>query len=210
MYDSVVTIPDYTIYVVTGVTCALAWGLPDQPIYPEDDLMHRYEQGGLPGIQYRNDVNVTENVAPTEPSNATIASSTKTATKIDNRTLMNLIRLFYTGSRRTGIPNISARYGNYANNFDRNVFWNSSLANNRITFSSLPSKRDHYYTRPPLNFTQPHKANHYLHRNTNNAFNTYMADTYFEPWIGAAWKMQTTRKLVQIRSNSSISRIFSL
>lgn len=42
VYDSVVTIPDYTLYVVTGVTTALAWPLPSNPIYPDDEF-HRYE-----------------------------------------------------------------------------------------------------------------------------------------------------------------------
>lgn len=198
VYDSVVTIPDYTIYVVTGVTCALAWGLPDQPIYPEDDLMHRYEDGGLPGIQYRNDVNVTENVPVTKP---TRAPSSKTATKIDNRTLMNLIRLFYSSARQTSHPNVSSLMPNYPNAFGGNYYhWNASLPNkasNRITFSNGPSKTNYYDTHPPTALSQSHAAIDYVNRNANNPFKKYMADTYFEPWIGAAWKMQTTKKFVK-------------
>lgn len=198
VYDSVVTIPDYTIYVVTGVTCALAWGLPDQPIYPEDDLMHRYEDGDLPGIQYRNDVNVTENVPTTKP---TRAPSSKTATKIDNRTLMNLIRLFYSGARRSPHFNISSSMSNYPNAFGGSYYhWNVSFpnkANNRITFSNGPSKTNYHYTYPSTALSQSHAAIDYVNRNTNSPFKKYMADTYFKPWISAAWKVQTTKKFVK-------------
>lgn len=199
VYDSVITIPDYTIYVVTGVTCALAWGLPDQPIYPEDDLMHRYEQGDLPGLQYRNDVNVTEDVPAAKPSSTTQKPPSRKITKIDNRTLMKLIRTFYTNARRTVVPAVSAASDNFANEFNRNYYWNSShlnKANSRVTFSSASNKKNFYYTHPPVIYSQTHPVTGYLDRNANTAFKKYMADTYFKPWISAAWSMQTTKKLV--------------
>lgn len=201
VYDSVVTIPDYTIYVVTGVTCALSWGLPDQPIYPEDEYMHRYEDGGLPGIQYRNDVNVTELASSTKPNNTTRPPSTKTTTKIDNRTLMNLIRLFYTGAQRTTIPNVSAANVNYANNSESNYHWNIlPLANqantSRINVLNGLNKKNYYYTHSSAALPQLHAVADYLDRNANNAFKKYMADTYFKPWVDASWKMQAGTKLV--------------
>lgn len=193
VYDSAVTIPDYTIYVVTGVTCALSWGLPDQPIYPEDNLMQHYEDGELPGLQYRNDVNVTENTSPTNPSKPSRTPST--ATKIDNRTLINLIRLFYPSARRTVAPNVST--------FNRNNYWNEMLANNkansRITYAGATNNKKNYFnTHLPTIYSQSQANNyHYLDSNANNAFQKYLAETYLKPSIGAPWKMKLTKKFVQ-------------
>lgn len=60
VYDSVITIPGWTYYAVTGVTAALAWGLPDKPTYPDQELMEKYDNGSLPLLQYRKDGNITE------------------------------------------------------------------------------------------------------------------------------------------------------
>lgn len=161
--------------------------------------MHRYEQGDLPGLQYRIDVNVTEDAPAAKPSNTTQKPPSRKITKIDNQTLMNLIRTFYTNARRTVVPTVSAVSGNFANDFNRNYYWNSShvnKANNRITFSSVPNKNKYYTTHPPVIYSQTHPVTGYLDRNANTAFKKYMADTYFKPWIGAAWSMQTTKKLV--------------
>lgn len=163
--------------------------------------MQYYDEGSLPGIQYRNDVNVSETASPsTIKGNTTHATSTQTATKIDNETLLNLIRLFYTNARRTAVPNASAANKNYVHNFDKNHYWNSTFpnkANNRISFSRVPNTKNNYYTPSAADFSQS-SANDYLNRNANNAFKKYMAGTYFKPWINAPWQMQTTERLVQM------------
>lgn len=47
------------MYVVTGVTVALAWGLPFKPFYPDADLSEQYADGYLP-LFPRNDENITD------------------------------------------------------------------------------------------------------------------------------------------------------
>lgn len=162
--------------------------------------MQYYEEGALPGIQYRNDVNVTDAASSTAiKASTTNASSTQTATHIDNETLMNLIRLFYTNARRTAVPSASVANNNYAHSFDRNHYWNSSFpnkANNRISFT--PNNKNYYYTQTPFDLLQSSAANDYLDRNANTAFKKYMAETYFKPWINAPWQTQTAERLVQI------------
>lgn len=202
VYDSVVTIPDYTIYAVTGVTVALAWGLPDKPVYPED-LMQQYEDGDLPLLLHRADVNVTKNV-PMKQMNATNSAIDKKATKIDNQTLLRLIQLFYSGVRPTQNPYQSAANVNYySNNFDKHDYWNASrTANttNRYPHSNMPTLNNYYYynnnNRPPLAATQSSIASNYVDRYANNAFKKYLAETYIKPWVDVAWKKQSTEKLV--------------
>lgn len=61
VYEFGVTIPDYTLYVTTGITVALAWNLPDKPAYPEHVHIERIENGSLVNqqimIQNKNDTN---------------------------------------------------------------------------------------------------------------------------------------------------------
>lgn len=186
VYDSTITIPDYTIYVTTGVTCALAWGLPDRPVYPEDELMYRYEEGALPGLQYRNDVNVTEDEFPIRNMNTTLPSSSKTATRIDNDTLMNLIRLFYSNAVQ---PNASVGMPNYV---DQHYYRVSFLPESSQMPVLSTTRKNIYYTSPSV--TRTLSAIDLVDRNSNNPFKKYMADTYFKPWIGAVWQEQTTKK----------------
>lgn len=60
VYDQEIYVPDYGVYLQTGVIVALSWGLPDKPTYPEYELMESYENGSLPLLENRNDRNITE------------------------------------------------------------------------------------------------------------------------------------------------------
>lgn len=42
-----------------GVTCALAWELPDKPVHASEELMEQYKNGTLP-LLLRMDENITE------------------------------------------------------------------------------------------------------------------------------------------------------
>lgn len=59
VYDSTIPIPDYTLYVTTGVTCALAWGLPTTPAYPETDFAADGDDEPQAGYNDRHDTNRT-------------------------------------------------------------------------------------------------------------------------------------------------------
>lgn len=47
------TIPivDYSNILILGITTALAWELPDEPFYPDSELMEDYQEGRLPLLE---------------------------------------------------------------------------------------------------------------------------------------------------------------
>lgn len=60
LYDTYHPVVDYTNLLVVGITSALAWELPSQPVYLEDELQEIYNNGSLPLLR-RNDDNVEIN-----------------------------------------------------------------------------------------------------------------------------------------------------
>lgn len=60
VYDQIIPIVDYTNLFILGVTCALAWELPENPVHLNEELMAKYKNGTLP-LLLRNDENVSEN-----------------------------------------------------------------------------------------------------------------------------------------------------
>lgn len=58
VFDETISIVDYTLLFTVGVTGALAWELPSQPIN-EEELMEDYESGSLPFLN-RQDTNITD------------------------------------------------------------------------------------------------------------------------------------------------------
>lgn len=90
------TIPDYTLLVVTGVTVSLAWGLPHEPTYPEDELMDQYQDGGLPLLLRRNDKNVTKHKHNKNAKKGTTRRPTPTTqSTLDRQYLLNMFQKFY-------------------------------------------------------------------------------------------------------------------
>lgn len=59
VYDQIIPIVDYTNLLILGVTCALAWELPDKPVHASEELMNQYQNGTLP-LLLRMDENITE------------------------------------------------------------------------------------------------------------------------------------------------------
>lgn len=190
-------------YPITGFSLAMAWGLPDKPFYPEDDLMHLYEDDKLPSIQRRNDTNATNNIASNE-SNATTAP-TETSSRIDPQTVMKLIRLFLPNLNSAAPDDDSMGFDanyveaivNYVNSFDHNIrrqdsnkYWHTSATTNNHA-----KPNDFYqFTHPPLVASQSYVKNRNVNHNAYDAFQRYLATTYFRSWIEST----STKKCVQI------------
>lgn len=49
--DTVVAVVDHQSQLVIGLTAAMAWELPFDPFYPEEELQEAYEEGRLPLLQ---------------------------------------------------------------------------------------------------------------------------------------------------------------
>lgn len=64
VFDQTIPIVDYTLFVTTGETVALAWELPHQPIY-DDELMQIYDENGTLPLLHRNDDITLANVQNT-------------------------------------------------------------------------------------------------------------------------------------------------
>lgn len=60
MYDGIFPIVDYTNLFILGITCALAWELPESPVHLSEDLMEKYKNGTLP-LLLRMDTNIVTN-----------------------------------------------------------------------------------------------------------------------------------------------------
>lgn len=52
VFDTVIPIVDHSIHLVIGITAAMAWELPFDPFYPEEELPEAYEEGRLPLLQF--------------------------------------------------------------------------------------------------------------------------------------------------------------
>lgn len=167
VYDSILTIPGWTYYAVTGVTAALSWGLPDKPTYPDQELMEKYENGALPLLQYRKDENVTES----NHNREILVNSTP-------KYLDNNHSYYYKKSN----------FSNYIKNYDnlsqiRRKPDSYYFAKDR---SSTPFNNGHNI-RPPISSNYYNTSKHY------DAFTNYMMKNYFKPWIESdAYKPQST------------------
>lgn len=160
VYDSTITVPDYTLYVTTGVTCALAWGLPDKPTYPEWELMEKYENGSLPLLEYRQDKNVTnqvDNKGEINVSNVT-ANNAYTSEHLTNyykqNYFSNYIRDYYKFLENRKVN--SYYFGNRNRNSSRNrsnIYCNGSKCpyNDQITYQPNGGEYNYksYNIRPP-------------------------------------------------------------
>lgn len=168
---------------ITGISVALAWGLPHKPTYPEDSLMHLYEKDHSPLLEKRKDANATGNGTSEEWSPTSAPS--KAASGIDSRTIVQLMRLF--------LPDINLPKSDvdpmeldakmfealldYLISFDHNIrrqgstgLWNTSTAIVNQANRIIPNNGNQF-----TNKTQSHIG--------NTAFKRYLAGTYFRPWI---------------------------
>lgn len=183
-------------YPITSVSAALAWGLPDQPTYPENDLMHLYEEGDdLSLAQKRKDTNATNNYA----SNTSIPP-TQTANNIDAETIMKLIRSFLPADDQMELDsNYIQSIMNYIDSFEQNLhqqesskYWNTSVTSTTvINHANRFNANSHYRFRDNATLASKMHAPFVLSKSDNthraeNAFQRYLVETYFRPWIHSA------------------------
>lgn len=178
------TIPDYTLYVTTGITCALAWGLPTKPIYPDEELMQQYEKGRLPLIQYRKDKNATN-------SNSTGEINVPASNHTSNLQSSNFLNQFYKNGQ------LNKALWNYFNYLQRRrpdsyYFSNSSNSNycnhRTCSYNKYFNYNKNYYTnqKPYTNIrpSVPYSPN-YDTTNQYAAFTRYMIDKYLKPTLNS-------------------------
>lgn len=193
VYDSTITIPDYTLYVTTGVTVAMAWGLPDKPTYPDHELMEP--------LLYRNDKNVTESNRIGEIKLTTAspnASPNKTVYSKHNYNaadIMNRLSFYYQYFQRRK-PD-SYYFGNSASKLT-----DSNRKSQCIGGNCAYNQNAYYYTnnkestykgghKSSYNIRPPYSAS-YDRDKQYNAFVKYMNDTVFRPWIERKFTETTT------------------
>lgn len=193
-------------YPITGVSLALAWGLPDKPTYPENDLMHLYEEGNLPLLENRKDVNVTNNNFATNES-MTMNTPEKLKNRIDPQSIMKLLNLFLSDANSAASADTPVGFdANYIvtildtiNSFEHSIHRQDPIRyRNTTTNTHNHANRfnpNEYYQfsrdnaivvdipHPPLVSSQSDGANENVDRYANNAFRKYLAQTYFRPWM---------------------------
>lgn len=192
-------------YPITSVSLALAWGLPDKPTYPEDDLMQAYEDGDLPLLDRRKDVNVTNNVA-TKESMAMI-TPTNLKSRIDPESIMKLLHLFLSDANSAAsadtpvgfdpkyidaILDTINSFGHSIHRQDPDQYQNATTTThthaNRFNpndYSQFSRDNAIIVNRPypPMVSAQSNVADKLVDRNANNTFRRYLAETYFRPWV---------------------------
>ncbi|XP_055305020.1 uncharacterized protein LOC129569832 [Sitodiplosis mosellana] len=198
VYDQTITIPDYTLYVTTGITVALAWGLPDKPVYPEQELMERYENGSLP-LLLREDKNFTDANRKGETA-AAIVSSNKIPSYsnqyYNGSGIMNGIANYYKYFQQRRKPD-SYYFGNSPlspTNYNKKSYCNNGrncVHNNEHSISYYTNGKDKTNDYNSYNVRPPYAAT-YDEGNRYGAFMKYMNDTYFKPWLESTTQMKYT------------------
>lgn len=176
VYDSTITVPDYTLYVTTGITVALAWGLPDKPTYPELELMEKYENGALPLLEHRKDKNVTASDHKGEIPTYNRTSNLENYYKQSD--FSNYIRNYYeylknrrkTDSYYFGHKPSSNKYCS-----DKNCAYNHKISY-QTSISDRNKSNGFLNVQPPYSPSY-NSSKHY------DPFTNYMVEKYFKPWI---------------------------
>lgn len=188
VYDATYTVPDYTLYITTGITVALAYGLPDKPTYPETELMERYENGSLPLIQYRTDKNVTGSSGDGEiKANSKLNTSSSSYTKYDyngNDAVNRIANYYKYFQRRKPDSYYFGKSPFNPANYNRKVYCNNRNCAYHGNMSYYSNDKDNrqssaynsYNVRPPYSATVGAGSQY-------DAFTKYMSETYFKPWI---------------------------
>lgn len=185
VYDSTVTIPDYTLYVTTGVTCALSYGLPDKPVYPEEELMTQYEDGRLP-LLLRNDENITETNGEGEIHVSTTPSSTVLDSVSGNQIANYYLKYFQ--QRKPDSYYFGNSPFNTAQNFNKYGCKNHNCTYNGNRDNLKESGFNSNNVRPPYSPSFKTKP-------LNNVYVNYMNDKYFKPWTKTNFYQTKTTKV---------------
>lgn len=170
VYEFSVTIPDYTMYLTTGITVALAWNLPDKPTYPE----HKNH------VMIQNKNGANSNYDNVDVDGGAVNSSLTTVIN----TKSNATRPTYLKSTK-----IANRIADYAEYFFRNRRPDSYYFGHSSPFGLRNNTNHHHYysndnesgnsgsdVRPPYS-----TSTYYSKTPSHDAM--YMIETYFKPWI---------------------------
>lgn len=174
------------------MTVALAWGLPDKPIYPEQDLRESYENGKLP-LLLRDDKNVTDANRKGEIK-ATAAVPSYSNQYYNGSDIMNRIANYYKYFQQRRKPD-SYYFGNSPlnpSNYNKKSYCSNgrNCAHNNV-HSYYASDKDKTNAFNSYNVRPPYAAT-YDEGNRYDAFTKYMNDTYFKPWLESAAQMKYT------------------
>lgn len=161
VYEFGVTIPDYTFYLTTGITVALAWSLPDKPTYPE------HQNNNHIMIQNKND------------DGGGTVNSTLTTDVINTKS--NATRPTHLKSNRNDIVNRITSYAEYyfQNRRPNSYYFGHGLRNN--------TNHHQYYTNNESgnsgsDIRPPYSTSTFYSKNPSHDA-MYMIETYFKPWI---------------------------
>lgn len=180
MYEFSVTVPDYTMYVTTGITVALAWNLPDKPTYPELEYSERIENGSSvyqeSMIQNKNDVNSNHY------NDGTVNNSSFSGVI---NTKLNTTKPTYLKSTKNDIVNRIANYAaHYFQNRRPDSYYFGFGRNSSFGLRNYTAY-NHYYSNDNgsdnSSAFRPPYSTIYSVNPPNDA--TYMIETYFKPWI---------------------------
>lgn len=165
VYDSTITIPDHTLYVTTGVTCALAWGLPTTPSYPDVDFAEKEDEVAVDEND-RHDKNRTDTtVTNTIPSQAYNTSS------IENM----LWKYFnYLQHRRPD----SYYLENASHCADGRCSYNKDTHTYNYTYGGSATGSNSMSNQYPIPYSSDYDRYHKY-----EAFTKYMVQNYFKPWM---------------------------
>lgn len=158
------TIPDYTFYLTTGITVALAWNLPDKPTYPE----HKHKNHLM--IQHKNDAN-----SDYDDDGGTFNSGA------------NATKQTYLKSNKSDIVNQIANYAEYYfqnRRPDAYYFGHSSPVrlSNHTTHHHSYLKGNENADGGGIDIRPPYSSPTFHSKNPSHDA-TYMIETYFKPWI---------------------------
>lgn len=162
VFDETIPIVDNNLYVTTGETVALAWELPHQPFYVDEELMQLYDENGTLPLLNRNDE--TNSEPEQNPPIPLISYQNQNQQKVQDS--------YYFNDRQnpsrndTKSPSSSSYY--YGSNYYREPI-NTNIG-----------EQDSYYkSKKAHDFSQ-------YGDNVRNKINEYSAKPY-DPWRRSDW-----------------------
>lgn len=167
VFDETIPIVDNNLLVTTGETVALAWELPHQPFYVEEELMQLYDENGTLPLLNRNDETNSEINSETN-QNPPIPIVYQNKQRVQDSYYFNDRK----NERISGLkaPSSSSYY--YGNNYYRNP----------VNISN--AERDYYKAKKAHDFSQ-------YGDNVRNKIDEYSAKTY-DPWRRSDWSNTIT------------------
>lgn len=172
VYEFGVSIPDYTFYLTTGITVALAWNLPDKPTIPEHKYDDRVQIHRLDGNDTTASGTINNNSTFLKPNENDIV----------NR-IANYAKYYFQNRRR------DSYYFGRNPLFDLNQSERKRPCNNKNSSCSNRGYPNYYYSsnygndiRKGISIRPPHSPSTFFPAKPSTNAN-YMIARYFKPWI---------------------------